>query len=44
MIPLVPGYLDVGSKVVGYDPQANEAFRKALAEGEIAEDLPSAFA
>ncbi|HEY7587757.1 MAG TPA: UDP-glucose/GDP-mannose dehydrogenase family protein [Thermoplasmata archaeon] len=43
-IPLAQALLKKGAKVVGFDPEANEAFRKAVPKVEIASDVKSALA
>ncbi len=43
-IPLALALLEKGAQVVGYDPEANAAFRAAVPKAEIAPDVPSALA
>ncbi len=43
-IPLARALLEKGAHVVGYDPAANEAFRRAVPEVEVAKDVSSVLA
>jgi len=43
-IPLAQALLKKGAKVVGFDPEANEAFQKAVPKVEVASDVKSALA
>jgi UDPglucose 6-dehydrogenase len=43
-IPLAQALLKKGAKVVGFDPEANEAFQKAVPKVEVALDVKSALA
>jgi len=43
-IPLAKGLLERGADVIGYDPEANDAFRAIVPEVKIAPDVQSALA
>ena len=43
-IPLAKALLERGATVVGYDPEANDAFKAAVPKAELAQDLKSALA